>query len=76
MIKEHDSIVLTSDLPDKGLRIGDVGAVVHIHNKGEAFEVEFMTLTGKTVTVTTVPASSCRPVGQADITHARELPSA
>ena len=30
MIKEHDIIVLTSDLPEEGLTAGDVGTVVHI----------------------------------------------
>jgi Domain of unknown function (DUF4926) len=47
MIKEHDRIVLSKDLPAEGLLVGDVGTVVHIHNKGEAFEVEFMTLEGE-----------------------------
>ena len=45
MIKEHDCIVLTRDLPDARLRAGDVGTVVHIHRGGAAYEVEFMTLT-------------------------------
>ncbi len=76
MIKEHDGIVLTSDLPEQGLRAGDVGAVVHIHAGGEAFEAEFLSLTGKTIAVTTVSASQCRPVNSKDITHARELRSA
>lgn len=31
-IKEHDCIVLTADLPDEGLKAGDVGTVVHIHS--------------------------------------------
>ncbi len=44
MIKEHDIIVLTSDLPEEGLTAGDVGTVVHIHEHGVGYEVEFMTL--------------------------------
>ena len=75
MMKELDQIVLTADLPKEGLKVGDVGTVVHIHREGEAFEVEFMTLAGETVAVTTVLASQVRPVGKREITHARELTS-
>ena len=42
MIKEHDIVVLTEDVPEEGLTAGDVGTVVHIHNNGEGYEVEFM----------------------------------
>ena len=35
MIKEHDCVVLTNDLPEEGLEAGDVGTVVHIHKNGE-----------------------------------------
>jgi hypothetical protein len=76
MIREHDCIVLTTDLPAEGLQAGDVGTVVHIHKEGEAFEIEFATFTGETVAVCTVQASQCRPVGQRDITHVRELKTA
>jgi hypothetical protein len=38
-----------------------------------AYEVEFVTLTGKTVAVATVEASRLRPVGKRDISHVREL---
>ena len=57
MLKEHDRIVLTCDLPDEGLRAGDVGTIVHVHRHGEAFEVEFQALDGHTVAVATVMAS-------------------
>ncbi|MCE9553673.1 MAG: DUF4926 domain-containing protein [Planctomycetes bacterium] len=73
MIREHDCIVLTSDLRDEGLQAGDVGTVVHIHGQAEAYEVEFMTLTGQTVAVATVRSSQLRAVGQHDLTHVREL---
>jgi mRNA-degrading endonuclease toxin of MazEF toxin-antitoxin module len=76
MIKEHDCIVLTTDLPAEGLQAGDVGTVIHLHKKGTAFEVEFATLTGRTVAVSTVQASQCRPVSQRDITHVRQLKTA
>lgn len=73
MIKEHDRIVLLIDLQPEGLLAGDVGTVVHIYNRGEAFEVEFMTLEGETVTVVTLPSSQVRAVGKRDIAHARKL---
>ena len=71
MIKEHDRVVLKTDIPRERLEAGDVGTVVHVYRKGEAFEVEFLTLEGDTVIVTTVPASQVRPVTKQDITHAR-----
>jgi hypothetical protein len=40
MIREHDSVVLTRDLPAAGLKRGDVGAVVHLYADGAAVEVE------------------------------------
>lgn len=75
MIREHERIVLTSDLPKDGLKSGDVGTVVHIHGDGEAFEVEFFTLDGETAAVATVLRSQARPVSNRDITHARLVES-
>ena len=73
MIKEHDRVVLLKDVPEEGLKAGDVGTVVHVYRQGEAFEVEFMTLEGETVTVVTLPSSQVRAVGKRDIAHARKL---
>ena len=40
MIKEHDCVVLTSDLPRESLLSGDVGTVVHIHGNAAAHQRE------------------------------------
>ena len=73
MIHEHDRVVLTAPLPEEGLEAGDIGAVVHIYPRAEAYEIEFVTLTGQTAAVVTVPAEKVRPVGSGEIPHAREL---
>ena len=75
-IKEHDCVVLMRDLPAEDLRVGDVGAVVHVHKGEAAYEVEFVTLTGRTVAVATVEASHVRLIGDRDISHVRELDAA
>ncbi|MBM4032266.1 MAG: DUF4926 domain-containing protein [Planctomycetes bacterium] len=75
MIREHDRVVLTTDVPEEGLEAGDVGTVVHIYRQGEAYEVEFMTLDGETVAVATLTASQVRPVSRREMTHARPLVS-
>lgn len=76
MIKEHDCVVLTKNVPEEGLETGDVGTVVHIHKDATAYEVEFMTLTGQTVAVVTLPAGDVRPLSRRDLAHARELQTA
>jgi hypothetical protein len=73
VIREHDCIVLTENIPDEGLQAGDVGTVVHIHEAGAAYEVEFMTFTGQTVAVATVLPAQLRPVNSHDLSHVREL---
>lgn len=73
MIKELERVVLTEPVPAEGLESGDVGTVVHAYRDGEAFEVEFTTLDGKTAAVVTVEASHIRPVRGREITHAREM---
>jgi hypothetical protein len=73
MIKEHERVVLTTPVPQEGLEAGDVGTVVHLYRDGQAYEVEFTTLDGKTAAVVTLEANQVRPVGQREITHAREL---
>lgn len=76
MIREHDCIVLTSDLPGSHLVSGDVGTVIHVHASSAGYEVEFATLTGETVAVVTVLQSQCRPIGHRDISHVREVQAA
>ncbi len=73
MIKEHERVVLTEDLPTESLKVGDIGTIVHIHRAGEAYEVEFMTLAGETIAVTTLSAPQVRPLARRDMAHAREL---
>jgi len=75
-LKEHEPIVLTRGRAEIGLEAGDVGMIVHIHRDGEAFEVEFVTLTGRTVAVVTVPASDLRPISQRDVSHVRQMRAA
>ena len=73
MIKEHERVVLKSAVSSEGLEPGDVGTIVHVFRDGLAYEVEFTTLNGKTAAVVTLEASQVRPVGQHEISHAREL---
>jgi len=73
MIHEHNCIVLTEDIPAEGLQAGDVGTVIHIHPDASAYEVQFMTFTGQTVSVATILANQLRPVTRRDLTHVREV---
>ncbi len=73
MIEEHDRVALTTKEPDAGLEPGDVGTVVHVYSEGEAFEVEFVTLTGDTVAVLAIDRDEVRPVQSRELTHARSV---
>ena len=57
MLKEHSLAALKCDFPEHDLRAGDIGTVVHIHNGGEAYEIEFLTADWKFKGVVTVLAA-------------------
>ena len=74
-IKELDAVALTCDLPEQGLKRGDVGTVVLVHGNGVAFEMEFAGYDGHTVALITLERHQVRPLQASDIPHARELAS-
>ena len=76
MIKEHDRVILTEAIKEHGLEPGDIGAVVYVHGKGEAFEVEFVTLDGKTAAVLELESHQVRFATAREIPHARPLSAA
>ncbi|MBS1793404.1 MAG: DUF4926 domain-containing protein [Acidobacteria bacterium] len=41
-LKQFDVVALTIDLPDEGLRRGQVGTIVEIYQAGESIEVDFV----------------------------------
>jgi hypothetical protein len=73
VIKELDTVALTCDLPEQGLRRDHLGAVVLVYNDGEAYEVEFVALDGKTIALLTLPADVVRPIRAREIAHGREV---
>ena len=75
MIKELDSVVLNTDLPEHGLKHGDIGTIVLVHRDGEGYEVEFMTLDGETLAIVTLLSSQVRPIGHREIANARPVGS-
>ncbi len=72
-MQELDTVVITRNFPEHGLRKGDVGAVVHVYSEGKAFEVEFVTAAGETQALLTIKAEDVRPMAGTEILHAREL---
>ena len=76
MIKELDSVVLTTDLPEHGLTSGDIGTVVLVHEGSRRYTVELMTLAGSTVAVVTLLAHQLRPIARDEIAHARTVAAA
>lgn len=57
MLREHDLIALTTDLPECALKIGDVGTIVHIYPRSIAYEVEFLS-DGNTAIATVLPTQA------------------
>jgi hypothetical protein len=73
MIEELEDVILTSDLSEHGLKRGDIGTVVLVHQAGKGYEVEFTTLDGETVAIVTLMANQVRSSKPREIAHVREL---
>ncbi len=67
-----DCVVLVHDLPDTGLKTGDLGAVVEVYEP-DGLEVEFVKASGETLAVVTISEGDVRPVESADIISVRSL---
>ena len=65
-----DTIVLDRDIPEHGLRKGDLGAIVEVYAP-DAFEVEFVTASGRTAALLPLDARDIRPVADDDLVSVR-----
>ena len=66
----YSDVILIRDIPEHGLRAGDVGTLVDRHVvpglAEEGYAIEFFDMAGNTVAVVTVPASALRLPTPAD----------
>ena len=65
-----DTVVLDRDLPEHGLRAGDLGAVVELYGT-DGVEVEFVRASGQTKALVTLRTSDLRAVSESDILAVR-----
>jgi hypothetical protein len=70
-----DTVVLTRDLPEHGLRHGDIGAVVEVYEP-DGVEVEFVTGSGRTQALVTLKAADVRSLADSEILTARSVAAA
>lgn len=75
LFRELDTVVLLNDLPESGLCKGDLGAVVQVYGT-EAVEVEFVTASGRTQALLTLPVNDVRAVRDDDLMAVRTAPPA
>jgi hypothetical protein len=67
-----DTVVLDRDVPEHGLRRGDLGAVVDIHPP-DGLEVEFVLASGRTQALISLREADVRAVGDGDLIAVRAL---
>ena len=72
MHKLLDTVALTQDHPEAGLRQGDVGAVVELLGQ-DAYEVEFVAASGRTQALISLAGSEVRALGDRDLISVRTL---
>ena len=65
-----DTVVLARDVPEHGLRAGDLGAVVEVYPSG-GVEVEFVRASGQTKALLTLKTADLRPVAEDDLLSVR-----
>ena len=72
----YQRAVLTRDLPEEGLRAGDVGVIVeHYPARGdvpEGYELEIFAATGQTIAVVSVPTDAIRETTEHEVLSVRD----
>ena len=67
-----DTVVLDRDIPEHGLRRGDLGAVVEVYEP-DGLEVEFVRASGRTQAVVELTTHDVRAIGDEDLISVRTL---
>ena len=65
-----DTVVLDRDLPEHGLRRGDLGTVVELYEP-DGLEVEYVNPSGTTVALVTLNVRDVRPAAGDDVVAVR-----
>jgi hypothetical protein len=60
VLRTLDVVALTVDVPELGLRKDDAGTIVHVHESGASFEVEFAADDGYTLALQSFGAHQVR----------------
>ena len=73
----YQRVVLTQNLPNEGLRAGDVGVIIEHYparaDLPEGYELEVFAANGQTVAVVTVPATGVREATAHEVLSVREM---
>ncbi len=75
-MKELERVALTEDLPEHGLKIGDIGMILHIYADHKGYEVEFVTLSSELIALVSVYPSQIRQLEHDEIASARRVKTA
>lgn len=67
-----ESVVLVRDLPEHGLKKGDLGAIVELYPP-DGIEVEFVRASGRTQVVVTVRSQDIRKMSDDDLMAVRRV---
>jgi hypothetical protein len=70
--KNLEPVVLCRDIPEHGLKAGDLGAIVEIY-PGGGIEVEFLRLSGETQALLTLSEKDVRRTDSQDLLAIRRL---
>ena len=71
-LEQLECVVLTRDIADRGLKAGDLGAIVEGYEP-DAVEVEFVTAAGRTQALVTLRASDVRKLEPSDMIAVRAV---
>ena len=72
-MNELNLVELKQELMEYGLKVGDVGTIVHCHAGERDFEVEFVRTDGYTQALLTLSIDQIQPLEQPGIPHVRSL---
>jgi hypothetical protein len=71
-LHELDYVVLNVDVPEYGLRAGDVGILIAEPMGDQPYEVEFTALSGEVIAVLALLRSEIRAARRGEMAHVRQ----